>query len=368
MKPHPLHVTPLAACFVGLALSAAAQQTMMDYDPYSNEIVRKPADDSYDWTQHIRLDAFAGVNISAKFNENGLFNISGNNAAKGIYDDGYVKTDQTGNAGGYTGYWGYDNSGQYKQSAQTLTFVNANSFTSSGSSEVRGVFPGGEISYGGDDFWNWNRLHVGWEAGLGIEPINLKDESTTSTMVSDTAYTYSTAGIVVPQAPYQGGPSGVNESGISPTPISTTPGSGLGTISGTRSLQVVLLAFRLGPTLSVDLTRHFSVDIGAGPALGVVTGHYSYNETITYPLPASVGGGTATAQNSGRFETTAVTYGGYVNAMLSYRVQDVTGPAKIFIGAQYMPMADAKFNNGGREADLSLKGQVFFTAGINWPF
>jgi hypothetical protein len=40
----------------------------------------------------------------------------------------------------------------------------------------------------------------------------------------------------------------------------------------------------------------------------------------------------------------------------------------IYVGAQYMPMGDAAFSNGGREGRLNLGGQLYFSIGINWPF
>jgi hypothetical protein len=65
-----------------------------------------------DWTRHFRIGAMVGMNIKASFSMNGQFNIPGNNAANGIYDDGYVQTDNTGNAFGQTGNWGYNNASQ----------------------------------------------------------------------------------------------------------------------------------------------------------------------------------------------------------------------------------------------------------------
>jgi len=67
---------------------------------------------SEDWTRHFQMGAIAALNISAKFHESGDFKISGNDPQHGIYDDGYVRTDDTGNAGGYTGYWGYQKASQ----------------------------------------------------------------------------------------------------------------------------------------------------------------------------------------------------------------------------------------------------------------
>lgn len=368
MKPHPLPIKFLAASVLGLAVSASAQQAMMDYDPYSNEIVRKN-DTVSDWTQHVRLSGLVGLNINAKFSDNGAFNIN-NSAAKGIYDDGYVHPDQSGDTT-HTGFWGYNNASQFDSTAQTMTFHSASSFTgASSSSEESGVFGGGEISYGGDNFWNWKRLHVGWDAGLGIMPINIQANSPTrSANVNVNEFTYDTTGMTPPtiSLPYQGGPSGSGEP-LLPTTFTSSSTNFAGTVASSSSLNVMFLAFRLGPTLRIDLTRHFSVYVGAGPALGLVTGYYRFNETITYQVPGTPTPPPTVANSSGRQEFTDFVYGGYVNAMLSYRIQDVTGPADIFIGAQYMPMTDAKFSQGGREADLSLKGQIYITAGLSWPF
>ena len=353
-----LGASSLAGCFCVLALNAPAQQSTPVADQDHDLLVEKPAI-IYDWTQHVHLGALVGLNISANFNEKGLFNISGDNAANGIYNDGYVREDQTGNAGGYTGYWGYDNASQYNSGAQTLAMHNATSYDTSGSSKENGsAFPGFEVGYG-DNLWDWKRVHIGWDSGFGFVPIDIKDDESMSATVNQTTYTYGTGGIVVPSAPYHGGPSGSGEPIISATPSSTTSQAVAGTVTGSRSLDVFLMTFRLGPSFSMDLSKRFAVTLGAGPALGVVAGEYKYDETITT--------GGVSAHNSGKFNATAVTYGGYVNATVMYHLWD-DGPADIYAGAQYMPMTEAKFSNGGRQANLNLGGQVYFTVGINWPF
>lgn len=355
---HALPVRSLIYCVLGIALSAPAQQAMPVDDPDSSAIVKKPAFTD-DWMQHIRIGALIGMNISANFNEKGLFNISGNNAANGIYDDGYVREDQTGNAGGYTGYWGYDSASQYNAAAQTLSMHNATAYSTADNSKDNGSpFPGLEIAYG-ENLWDWKRIHIGWDAGFGLMPINISDNQPMSATVNQTTYTFDTGGIVMPTAPYRGGPSGQGEPVISATPSSTSSQMLAGTITGTRSLDLILCTFRLGPSFYWDLNKHLSMSLGAGPAVGVVSGEYKYNEIITT--------GSVSAQNSGSFWGTDVTFGGYVNATLMYHVWD-GGPADIFIGAQYMPMTDATFSQAGREGRLNLSGQAYFTVGINWPF
>ena len=88
------------------------------------------------WTRHFRLGALVGVNIDAEFKMSGQFSVSGSQpgtpgqpGVDHIYDDGYVRVDETGNAQGLTSYWGYNNASQYDPVAQTLTFHSASSFT-----------------------------------------------------------------------------------------------------------------------------------------------------------------------------------------------------------------------------------------------
>ena len=119
----------------------------------------------------------------------------------------------------------------------------------------------------------------------------------------------------------------------------------------------MLYTLRLGPSFYWDLTEDFGMSLGAGPAVGLVNGNYKYNETV---ISSGV-----SARNSGSFSTTEVIYGGYVNGALMYHVLD---NADFYLGAQYMPLGNASFSSGGRQAELKLGGQIYVSVGINWPF
>ncbi len=155
---------------------------------------------------------------------------------------------------------------------------------------------------------------------------------------------------------------------IGPFPVSPTNSDGTplppanGIVTGTRQLDEMLYTFRLGPSFYWDLSDDFGMSLGAGPAVGIVSGNYKYNETITYNDPTS---GNVSAHNSGSFGTTDVIYGGYVNGTVFYHVLD---SADIYLGAQYMPLGNASFSSGGRQAELKLGGQINISIGVNWPF
>lgn len=341
------------SCIVGIALAARAQQQTLDDS--TNHFWRfEKINTDNDWARHFRIGAVVGMNISASFSTKGQFNVSSYNPASGVYDDGYVRVDQTGNAGGYTGYWGYDNASQLN--GTTLTMHSASLFTISGTANIDGgPFPGFEMAYG-NDLWYWGRACVGWEAGFGLLPISITDDHPMSASVNQWVYTFDTGSIVVPTAPYQGGSSGTGPL-IPDTPTSETSQTISGTITGTRTLKVMLYTLRFGPTFSWDWSEYFGMSLGAGPAIGVVSGNYEYDEIIT--------AGGIPATNVGKFGATDMVFGGYLNAMLVYHAVD---QGDFYAGVQYMPMSDAIFSSGGRTGQLNLHGQLFFSIGLNWPF
>jgi hypothetical protein len=115
---------------------------------------------------------------------------------------------------------------------------------------------------------------------------------------------------------------------------------------------------RLGPTLYWDLGRRWGVSASAGPAVGLVSGDYRFDET------GQLGNG-ETAHNTGKFGKTDVVFGGYANGLALFRLEK---GGDLFAGVQFMSMTGSTFSNGGREAKLNLGSSIAFTFGINWPF
>ena len=345
---------------VGFAQVALGQSDTFEGNPDSNAFIWIPRDTD-DWTRHFRIGAVVGMNISANFNRSGTFAITGNNPDQGIFDDGYIRTDSSGNAFGYTSYWGYNNASQLNGS--TLNMNAARSYSTTGNAEKSGVFPGFDMAYGGN-LWYWKHARVGWEFGFDLLPISISDNESTSGSVTQFSYTFSTGGITPPTTPYQGG---FNRNGGQPTipyPSSFSPSATNildGNITGKQTLDVMLCAFRLGPTFYWDLTDRLSLSLGGGPAVGLVSGDFKYDETITY----TVGVNQKSAHNTGKTDGTDLIYGGYVNATVLCHVTD---NGDIYAGVQYMPMSNATISGGGRSGRLNLGGQIYFTVGVNWPF
>jgi hypothetical protein len=320
-----------------------------------------------DWLQHLRIGVPVLVNVRARFSVNGQFNLNsqagptGVTGANHIFNDGYVKVDDTGDALQQTGYWGYQNASQYNPVAHTLTMHSDTAYSASGSAEKNAQpFVGFEIAYG-TDLWRFGRARIGWELGGSLMPIHITDDQPLAATVNQSAYTFNTAAlgpIILPTAPYNGGP---GPQGGEPTisDIATAAGSATvpGTVTGTRRLELMLYTLRLGPTFDWNFATNTSLQIGAGPAVGILTGDYKFDETIVTAVGST--------QNSGSLGTTKTVYGGYVNASVAYRF---TENGEVYADAQFMPLGNVNLNFPGRQATLDLRQAVQFSAGINWPF
>lgn len=318
-----------------------------------------------DWTQHLRLAMIIGFNIHADFKINAPLAVPGGapgapgaHGLDHLYDDGYVRRDQTGNAGGYTSYWGYRNASQYDASAQTMTYHSASSVSvnDGGGSSQDAPYTGLELAYG-VDVAHLGRVPIGLEFGFGFLPISIKDTRSLSSVVTTTPYHFGVPSIVVPQAPFNGGPSGIGPQlfdSAAQSPDQTLSS----TTSGSRTLDVNLFTLRLGPTVHWDLHPLWAVSGSAGGVFGWASGDYRFNETTAYSYGAAL-------RNTGEFQKTQTVYGGYANAVLLFHAEK---NGDIFLGAQLMSLRDASFSNEAHQAKLKLGAGLFLTAGVNWSF
>jgi hypothetical protein len=312
--------------------------------------------DDDDWTRHFRIGAMVALNIKASFNVNSAIAFSGSQVAQGIYDDGYVHPSPNGS---YTADWGYNNASQYDATLHRLYMHETTSFSAGGGGSLSAdsgdsEFLGFDMAYGGN-IWNWGRTRIGWELGFGLLPVSIKSTLTASGQVNRNIYAFDTTGADdgFPLPGYQGSaenPWSIQSAGT--LPPDTTPA----TLTGSYKLDMMLYTVRLGPSLYWDLSRHLGLSAGAGPAVGIASGSMKYTERISVSSQA----------NTGQMDATDVVYGGYANATLMYHIPGENGD--LYVGAQYMSLGDAIISGGGREGRLKLGGQVYITAGINWPF
>jgi hypothetical protein len=107
-----------------------------------------------------------------------------------------------------------------------------------------------------------------------------------------------------------------------------------------------------------EFARRWAVQGSAGGAVGLVTGEYKFDETITLASGSS-------SFNSGRIGTTEFVYGAYINGMVLFHVEE---HGDIYAGLQFMTLSDSELDKDGRRARLDLGGAFSIIAGVNWPF
>ena len=292
--------------------------------------------DQSEWN-HFGLDYRLGFNIQAKFSEHSI-----------NYIDGFVHDDSSGNAGGQTWNWGYQNSSQISGNNLLLHGIN---YPGGGQNQTDDPQQGFELSYFRDfGHESWGRW--GLKAAFGYTDISIKNNSPISgNLITDT---YSLGGIVPPIAPYSGSFSG-------PGPvINRSPSSSLSTpavFTGSRSVDASLFDFHLGPTVSVNLSQRFSLEAGGGLALGVVDSTFAFNETA--PTSGS------SASTAGSATDTGFQAGVYLEGGFAYRL---THSYSIYGGAEFEYLGSFDQSVGSHSVELDLSQSVFFVLGMQFHF
>jgi len=330
----------------------------------AGSIVASHAQDSSNYWNHFTFSPRAAFNIGAKFMDIGTLSLSPTrktpNGNTYNYDNGYVLTDVSGNAGGQTWYWGYDSSSQISgNSIQMSRSVAQSSGTVTAGQDFHDASFGADLSYShrmgtiaGADF--------GVLAAASYLYVSLKDSSSLQGDVVQVTDSFSFAsGTTPPAAPYQGtfnGPGYVI--GATPSSTSSTVLPGAATITGQRQLQAHVIGLRLGPSVELPLEQNLGVVLSAGLATGLVHSGASWSETI------SVAGG-PTVSGSGSGNKFDFLYGGYLSAGLSWHVNQRWN---VEASAQYQNLGYARENLGGRTVELDLHRSLSVALGAGFSF
>jgi hypothetical protein len=332
-----------------LALAAVTPFAVHGADPLDKGA------DSLDNPNRFFLGPRFGMNFKADFHNNASYFNTVNpglvaGGADHTYNDGYVLVDSSGNAGGLTWNWGYQNSSQV--AGDTMQFHAIHS--SSSSSATDNPQYGAELVYqrviGRLPFLSsgcW-----GLEAGFGFTDLDLRNNRNRT--MSVTTDTFPLNGVLPPSAGYNGtfvGPGAL----LGDTPTRTTEFAAL---TSNQKLSGQMFSIRLGPFAEWNFTPKLSLDASVGLTLAPTMVDYDFSETGSL-----AGGGTFEA--SGHSSKTELLYGPYVSGMLRY---DFTKSWGVYVGAQFQSLTDSEQSIGTHTARLDLGATVYVTAGASWRF
>ena len=352
-------------CFILVVLATATLTTVAS----AGEII----------TNRLTASLRFGLNISARFRGNAGTVLPGPGAPRTTpdgdpynYDDGYVLVDSSGNFGGQTWYWGYDNSATYPagQISDGVAFPANTILMSSSTANPNFSSPemeddphlGVEVIYN-RRLGSGQDLHYGFEVAGNFMNVSIGDNSTFSGSVTRTtdAYAYTpgtTPPAASPGSPYQGTFGGGGFLiGDAPVATATTVLPGGYTITGRREIDADLWGTRLGPYLDFPFGEKVNVWISGGLAIGFLNADVSWNETITM--------GTSSITSVGRGSDSDVLVGWYAGGNISY---DFHEDWSVVAGVHYQDLGKYSNNFGGRTVELNLSRSIFVSVGVSWRF
>ena len=287
------------------------------------------------------------LNMNVRFKDMPV--ATGSGAGHGGYIDGYVNQDSSGNAGGLTWNWGYQNAAQVQGNTLTLhgatsTTMNSDSLSQDGDPQL-----GLDLAYGRD------LGHVlggkwGLQAAFDYTDVSISDNQPFSGKKMSFSDVYSLGGIIPPPAPYAGSFNGPGPL-ISDTPIGSTSSSQTILLAGQRTLDAQVYALRLGPYYELTLGKRWAGRLGGGLSLALV------DSKLSYSSGALVG--------SGSSEGTDFQAGAYVEGLVLFSVTHHLG---LFAGAQYEYLGTYDRSVGIETAQLDMTGAVSILLGVQWAF
>ena len=283
----------------------------------------------------------AGFNVGVEFSgRSGAAPGPATGGVDHVYDNGYVRVDDSGNAGGQTWNWGYDDASQLV--GDNLVFTSGQAGRIDDRDESGNGF---ELSYayrlGNPSGWTW-----GVEAAFNFMALSSAHSGASGVIIDS----YATGGIIVPGAPYAGSAAG-------PGPlISDAPTRLAASLSS--DLDASLYGFRLGPYVELPFSQWGSVIAGAGLSFVVVDSDLAYRHSATVPGAGTYSGGGAGTESD-------VLFGGYISAGCLVRFSE---RVNLLIALQYQTVGTFTQDVGDKRLELDLGNSLFLSAGVGFEF
>jgi len=281
------------------------------------------------------------------------------------YDDGYVLTDSSGNAGGFTRYWGYDDASQYVPANGQIIMHSSSSAGISTGASADEPLPGFELTFN-RELGRSGMLRWGLEGAFNFLNVSVHDSRPLTIGYPRTSTPYQLpmdeGGFVTPPtAPFYHGPDfnppgGQGNPVINFAPLPSATATAFATMTGARNFDANVFGFRLGPSLELSLAERWSLAFSGGLALAVVESDFSFNEAVALPNVPPVSG--AGSKND-------LLVGWYVAGNVNFQMTKAWG---LFSGVQFQDLGKYSHTVNGRTAELDLGATVFFVVGASFSF
>ncbi len=257
------------------------------------------------------------------------------------YQDGFIGVDSSGNAGGMTWYWGYNDASQVDPANDWLTLSGATgNHTGSTQHERASAQRGFDFAFQQEHGRSRDEV-VRWGIQIGAGWSKADVSGNTSRAVD----AFPLGGILVPTAPYSGTVNG-------PGPmIGDTPMSGSSGVH--HQLDADVYGLRVGPYLEFWMREKLFLGVGGGLALAHIDSDYSYEQN-------TVIGGAPVSQTTSSSSGSQGRAGGYAEISFLWHLTDHRG---VYTGLRYHNIGKYTHNTDGMRADLDLSRSLFWRFG-----
>lgn len=294
---------------------------------------------------------------------NPLFPIGGNQNYE--YDNGFVRIDGSGNAGGSTTNWSYLSGDQYNPAGLgTLDFDLSRSLGNASVDDDQSMSPGIEL------FWELEmgrvpKMALGdrvprWGFKATLQYVNLSVENCDSLFSDLGRFTdsFPLNGVIPPLAPFTGSAEGPNALlGGSPTRSESFLAKGA-MVTGNRDFDADLFGVGLGAYLEYPVSDRFFLSAEVGVSLTLVSADYSFDSTTTIQ-------GVGTQFQSGSSSDTSVLPGLFIGLKAQY---DFSPQWAIYSSAKYQYLEDFEISAADTKAELSLNQSAIVSVGALFRF
>lgn len=280
------------------------------------------------------------------------------------YDDGFVYLDSSGNTGGQTWNWSYDNAVQYNaDSGGVLNYSITNSLANAKVGQDGDTHPGVELfayyDMGAAKFLSKSFSNATWGLRFGLQysRVDIDNHSTLTTGLTTTTDSFALGGVIAPLAPYTGsflGPGPL----LGDNPTRSVSLEGVGSVRGGRELDLDLTLFSLGSYLEFPVTEDFNILCEAGISMGIACGSYQFSSETSI-------NGLGTQTSRGSDSSSKALPGAYLSFGVNYAIDEDWA---IISGLRYQYMKSFEINASDSEASIDFDSAFTLSLGCIYSF
>ena len=281
------------------------------------------------------------------------------------YDDGFVRVDSSGNLGGQTWNWVYDNAAQYNPAGTgsvqySLANVRSDATAEEDNEAAHGVeihaaYDCGELDF---DIGGLSKPRWGLKFSVSATGAEIDNRESTFATVRTVADTFNLGGVVPPQNPWTQGSFNGPGPLISDSPTRLTTDTANAAVLGHRDVDLFLSTAQAGAYLELPITERMHCELEAGITMALAYGEASFSSTTYAPNQAI-------QTNSGSSHDTDLLPGFYLGASF---VHEIDERFSVFGSLRYQFLQDFEIKGDAGKADIEFDSMLAATLGVRYSF